>query len=252
MFYSKYRRGRSTYRRRGRITKLSKYNTYRNRSSAAQASQIYSLARRINRIQKLNKPEIKLVHSNQSDTLTFTDQLSQNVYPLLLNGATSFFDVIDGKFARLNSLRLTMSYRYEDATLVDISNDGKTSQRLPQPVYLRMVFVQFKASRHSDVDYSDLFDTTTNFTRVRGPLADGSARVVKILSDKKFMINYNRQTINKVIKFKYLRNYYKPQDETYAKGDVRLYIQAWNPNASSDASTNVILTFNVKVAYTDA
>lgn len=240
------------YKYNRRTAKLSKYNTYRNRSSVAQASQIYSLARRINRIQKLNKPEIKLAHSNQSDTLTFTDQLSQNVYSLLLNDSTAFFNVIDGNFARLNSLRLTMSYRYEDATLVDISNDGKTSQRLPQPIYLRMLFVQFKASRQNDVDYNELFDATTNFTRVRGPLADGSARIVKILSDKKFMINYNRQTINKVIKFKYLRNYYKPTSEPYAKGDVRLYIQAWNPNASSDASTNVVLTFNVKVAYTDA
>lgn len=246
-----YRRGAKFYKRK--TATLSRYNTYKNRSSAAQANQIYNLARRINRIQRLNKPEIKLAHANFVEELTFEDNISQNAYSLLQNGTTAFSSLIDGKFARLNSLTLTMSFRYDNASLIDYSDiAAQVNQRLPQPVYLRMLFVQFKASRQSNPDYGDLFDTTNGFTRTRGPLRDGAARVCKILSDRKFIVNYNRQTINKVIRFNYLRNYYAPPAETLAKGDVRLYIQCWNPSGVNDATTNVILTMNAKTAYTDA
>lgn len=244
-----YRRGAKFYKRK--TANLSRYNTYKNRSSAAQANQIYNLARRINRIQRLNKPEIKLAHANFVEDLTFEDSIAQNTYSLLQNGSTAFASLINGKFARLNSLTLTMSFRYDNAALTEIPETGY-SQRLPQPIYLRMLFVQFKASRQSNPDYADLFDTTNGFTRTRGPLRDGAARVVKILSDKKFMVNFNHQTINRVIRFNYLRNFYAPPSETLAKGDVRLYIQCWNPNAVNYDGTNVILTMNSKTAYTDA
>lgn len=245
--FARYNRSRRI-RRRG-TARLSRYNTYKNRSSAAQASQIYHLAKRINRIQKLNKPEIKLTHVNFNDALNFTDSLSQNIYSLLRNGNDALSSVIDGKFARLNSLTFTMSFRYDDSSYVVTSD---TTQRLPQPIYLRLLFIQTKASRQSSVDAGELFDTTSAFTRTRGPLADGSARIVKILSDKKFMINFNHQTVNKVIKFKYLRNYYKPSTEGLAKGDILVYVQCWNPNSANDDTTNVMLTINSKLAYTDA
>lgn len=248
MPYRRYTRRSTNYRRR-RTARLSKYNTYRHRSSAAQASQIYNLARRVNHIQRLNKPEIKLAHYNVNDNLTFTDQISQSVYKLLTSGTSDLSAVIDGKFARLNSMTLTMSFRYDDSSYVVTT---ETTQRLPQPIYLRLLIVQTKASRQSNIDSNELFDATNGFTRTRGPLADGSARIVKILSDKKLMINFNRQTVNRVIRFKYLRNYYKPTTEGLAKGDVLLFLQCWNPLNVNDSSTNVILTFNAKTAYTDA
>lgn len=251
MVYRRFARyNRSRRIRRTGTARLSRYNTYKNRSSAAQASQIYHLARRINRIQKLNKPEVKLAHFNVNDNLAFTDGIGQNTYRLLQNGTSELSSIIDGKFARLNSMTFTMSFRYDDPSYVVSS---ETTQRLPQPIYLRLLFVQFKSSRQSAPEVADLFDTTSGFTRTRGPLADGAARVCKILSDKKFMISYNRQTINRVLRFNYLRNYYKPVNEPTAKGDVRLFLQVWNPNVTvDDETTNVILSFNVKTAYTDA
>lgn len=248
MVYYKKTRKTTTWRRPRRTT-FSRYATYRNRSSASQARQIYLLNKKVNRIQKLNKPEIKLAHYNASDALNFTDELRENVYPILRNGDSPLSSVIDGKFARLNSITFTMSFRYDDASIIVRS---ETARRLPQPVYLRMLFVQMKASRQSSVDAGDLFDTTSGFTRTRGPLADGASRIVKVLSDKKFMINYNRQTVNKVIRFKYLRNYYKPATEALAKGDVFVYVQCWNPNSPVDDASNVVLTMNSKLAYTDA
>lgn len=249
VYRTNYLRRRTTRARRARRTKLSRYNTYRHRSSAAQASQIYSLARRINRIQKLNKPEIKLAHYNVVDDLTFTTPILEQQYKLLQNGTTALSGVIDGKFARLNSLKFTMSFKYDDPTYIATS---ESTWRLPQPIYLRLLFVQTKATRQSDIEFNELFDTTSGFTRTRGPLADGSARIIKILSDKRLMINFNNQTINRVIRFKYLRNYYKPSTEGYAKGDVVLFVQCWNPRGVSDTATNVQLIFNAKTAYTDA
>lgn len=254
-----YRRGAKFYKRK--TATLSRYNTYKNRNSAAQAMQIYSLARRINRIQKLNKPEIKLAHfyydnpldiSAESNIASFSQRLLMNsTFDGDTQTNTAFDDLIDGKFARLNSMQFTMSFRYDDAAFVPIGETG--NQRLPQPIYLRLLFVQFKSSRGTTLSATDLFDTSTPFSRVRGPLADGTARVVKVLSDKKLMVNYNHQTINRRVNFNYLRNYYKPANESIAKGDVWLFVQCWRPTTGiDDRTTSVNMTINVKTAYTDA
>lgn len=252
-----YYRKRYVSRRRARRT-LSNYGIATRTSAKAQSRQIYALKRRMNYIQRLNKPEIKLIHHYSGETLNFNAQgISEVIKPLLIDNrvvddapaSLPISQVIDGKFARLNSMTVTLSYRYEGAGIVQ----SDTLQRLPQPIYLRMVFYQLKTSRDAGVTTSDIIDLHDGFSRTRGPLADGSARIVKILADKKYMINYNGQTVNRVVRFNYLRNYYKPTNEAFPKGDVRVIIQAWNPSSSvTDATTNVILTFNVKTAYTDA
>ena len=59
VYYRKYRRTGRGYARRGR-SGYSMYKLYKSRSSGAQSRQIYGLNRKINRIERMTKPEIKI------------------------------------------------------------------------------------------------------------------------------------------------------------------------------------------------
>lgn len=225
--------------------KFSRYNTYRNRSSKAQASQIYALNRKINRIQRLTRPETRIRNG------TLTD---------IISGGASVFDItplvsrtedpdtgvttgdFNGNFARLNSLTY-----YGSAVLsAPITN-------ALQPRQFRVVIVQTKTTRSDDIAAGDVLrtDTEDGPIIINGPLSDGTGRICNVLSDKKYTLSFQRPIVNIKTKLRYLRNYYIDPDSTEAVPKGKIYAIVYlEPIVSG--GTAVRINHGYKLAYTDA
>ena len=117
MAYGRTRRRR--YNRKKRT--LSSYNIATKTGAKAQSRQIYALKRRVNWIQRLTKPEVRV----QNQALTLYSQGTNPItfavgsgYGLLQFGSTTFSypQGILGDFARLNSFTLSGSLQYSSLT----------------------------------------------------------------------------------------------------------------------------------------
>ena len=142
----KYRR----YRKRSNYRKgLSSYNIATKTNARAQSKQIYYLNKKINRIQRLTKPEI-LINERQSGTIT----QSSNSIPWKYGGFiknfivpnlgiestgvnTEYLSNTANNFARLQSFVLYGNWQYTAVNSTSV------------PETLRIVIVQLKTSRDS-------------------------------------------------------------------------------------------------------
>lgn len=243
-----YRRTRRTYTRRSAkrsgYRTFSRYSTYRHRSSKAQAYQIYALNRKVQRIQRLTRPETIIRNGTLTDISTGGAYVF-DLTPLIPRtedpetGVTS--GDFNGNFARLNSLTY-----YGNAVITSPSAST-------EPRQFRVVIVQTKSTRSSDLETNDILRTETNDGPliVNGPLSDGTSRVAKVLSDKKYTLSFQRPIVSIKTKLKYLRNYYiDPQNtEAIPKGKVYVFIYL---GGSTSGATLVNINHGYKLAYTDA
>lgn len=254
---------RYTTRRRARRT-LSNYRIATRTSAKAQSRQIYALKKRVNKIQRLTKPEIVTIQRNSSaiDLLsgqgpvnwittgtTLIGVIQPNLGSIVSNTAGSITSNVPNNFARLNSLRIYGNMQYTSITNTSV------------PVNLRIVVVQQKASRQSALTFNDVFTSGTsgndNFSAVFGPLQIGLARTCKVLSDKRYCLSYQRPSINIRTNLKYLMNFYRDSNsndsgtessEAYYKGSIYLYYAIYSQATESIGSLNLMY----KLAYTDA
>lgn len=260
--FARYNRSRRI-RRRG-FAKFSKYNTYRNRSSVAQASQIYRLNKKINYIQKLNKPEIKIAPLVQN---TFTTPASANatrpngyVLTNLVNEDTTTVPTgyvkVNGRFARMQSMKITGTFTYTKNLTSNLD-----MQRMP--CYLRIVIVQLRAARTDEIRTDDVWTLTTEaggagtalseYNKLRAPLAVGLARKAKVLSDKRYQISDTRQSVDIKTNLRYIRNWYSAPSEVHAKGEIVMFVQMLNGIGDAvDDPNQASFNFVSKLAYTDA
>ena len=101
---------------------FSKYSTYKNRTSKAQAYQIYRLNKKINYIQNRTKPEVKIAPLMQQSINTAVVNTASRPDGIVL---TNFVNEdatevpagsvkINGRFARMQSLKIagTLPYTY--------------------------------------------------------------------------------------------------------------------------------------------
>ena len=268
VYYRKYRRTGRGYARRGRKG-YSMYKLYKSRSSAAQSRQIYGLNRKINRIERMTKPEIKIAPLVQQ---SITDTTEAGT---LVNGVRIFpgfnltnllgdtdatvpgYARLDGKFARLQNITMKGVFTY------NISDSTSDQQRMVG--YMRIVLVQTKTTRDDTPPYNTIFSTNVNpdstgttaltsFSMIRAPLKSGSSRVVKILSDKTYMLSDTRQAVNIKTKLRYLRNWYINAIDDRPKGQVYMYVMLYNQDttAGADNVSHVAFNFVSKCVYTDA
>lgn len=95
-----YRRRRRTYRRRRAPIKyrMTRYNTYRYRSSKAQANQIYRINRKVNNIEKRTKPEIKIAQN------TYNFSMSEYCGEIFGGLTTLIHNSIKGRIARIQDV----------------------------------------------------------------------------------------------------------------------------------------------------
>ena len=241
--YRSYRRTGKRYAR-SQNSRFSRYNTYRYRSSKAQASQIYALNRKVQKIQRLTRPETLIRHGTLTDISTGGGYVF-DLTPLIPRTEDSSTGVttgdFEGNFARLNSLTY-----YGNAVL---SSPSASSE----PRQFRVVIVQTKATRPSDLEANDILRTETNDGAIiiNGPLSDGAGRVAKILSDKKYTVSFQNPIVNIKTKLKYLRNYYLDPQNTEAVPKGKIYVFVYL-GPSSSGNTIVTINHGYKLAYTDA
>ena len=263
------------YRRRYAKKPLSNYNIATRTGAKSQSKQIYYLKKRINRIQRLTKPEIRIIQRNADKinllsgqgNVTWTFSVTPNgtntriIFPPLGSiEANTYGGSTEGEalsapspnnFARLNGLKIYGNMQYTALS--------ETSA----PVNVRLVIVQSKTTRYEGVTAADVFTSgisgEDNFAAVFGPLQIGLARTCKVLSDKRYCLSYQRPSVNIRTSLKYLMNYYRDSNSNTASG----------PASSSDgvakgviyvfyaiytAATTTVGTLNLmyKLAYTDA
>lgn len=280
VFYRKYRRTGNRYARKGKKS-YSMYKLYKNRSSGAQARQIYGLNKKLKYIQRRTRPEINIaplvsttMRSDQGTPIYTGSQVK--LFSLQLTNivsadapATAGYARIEGRFARIQNITIKGTFSYYSASAgLDVVTD---LQR--QPAYARIVIYQTKASRSNDLDSSDVFSVTTagttadstgsggsflnNYALMRAPLAVGLARVAKVISDKLYTISDTKQSIMIKTKLRYVKNWYQAPNENTPKGNVRMMVLLYNTSANNDDADVVLasecrLDLISKCVYTDA
>lgn len=262
MAYKK-RSYRKTYRKR----KLSNYNIATKTSAKAQSKQIYALKKRINYIQRLTKPEIVIQQREATprnitaaidERMTFPQLIGETttsnpeIYPVALNTVSSTASTTGEKpnqFARAHSITFYGNWQY--------STIGATNT----PLTMRVVIAQTKLTRGARLDTDDIFTSgntaSSRFAAVYGPLQNGLSRTCKVLSDKRYQLNYQRPNVSIQTRLRYLSNFYRDNNnddggetsEIYPKGSIYVFYAIYTPASTVSAST-----FNLmyKLAYTDA
>lgn len=254
---------RRVSRRRGRKT-LSNYRIATRTGARAQASQIYSLKRWIGRIQRRTRPEIVTIQrtsqpvalsSLSGPILWPIDQSTSLAYAGPQLGSATIDSIsgnltqpVPNNFARLQSFTFYGTIQYNSIS--------ETSA----PETWRIVILQSKATRQSGFTFSDVFTApNTRFNEVYGPLQTGLARTAKVLSDKRYILSYQRPSITVKTRLKYLLNYYRDTNDNsnsmsssdnVPKGAIFVF---WAKYVSGSDNANVSTgQFMYKLAYTDA
>lgn len=240
MVYRRRYAGRRTTRSRRRT--LSSYSIATRTSARAQSRQIYAINRRISGIQRRTRPEIKSTVINgtswsvSSTNETHGQLVSYGIAPT----------PIDGNFARLQSATAYFSARYTNAP-----------ETTSSPVTFRIVGIQTKTTRSSDMTNTDVFYGVVDGRQqppeyadigMNGPLHTGLGRIGKVLFDRKFYLSFQRPCISTKLRMRRLLNYYKSETEGIAKGHIYIFILAYAPIVG----TSYTFDLNSKIAYTDA
>ena len=278
VYYRRYRR--TTRRGYARRRTLSSYSIATRTSAKSQSRQIYALRRRIARIQRLTKPEIKIaplvsggmrlsngtVPSGYIRARVYLPVNLSNVVAASTTSPGTGVAVLGGRFARLQSIVLKGHLSYTADALI-----GGTGDNFPPeyadlqrgPAMMRIVIIQLKATRSNGLPApSDVWSYTTSgsdqaegstymtdIALLRAPLRLGVGRIAKVLSDKTYMLSDTCQAMNIKTKLKYLKSWYRSPTEDIAKGSVAMYVMMYSPdNLAADCDFDYVS----KCAYTDA
>lgn len=248
-YRSRYRKSPRRYRRG---SKFSRYNTFRYRSAKAQANQIYSLNKKVNKIEQRTKPEIKIFQNAYNFSMS---DFCGHVYGGLTTGINSS---IQGRIARLQDISAWFNV-WKSPT---VAENMFTST-------IRVIVFQIRQSMSSN-DFPfhayDIFNISnaemenTDMTvrkraymrAIFGPLKYGISTKVKILRDFKVSISPDRQRASKRMKIKNPITIEKSQvsSEPYPQNGV-FYTALYTCNKQGMTTDEVQFQCNVKVAYVD-
>lgn len=247
MAYRRRRYGRRRRRRGNR--KFSRFNTYRNRSSKAQAYQIYSLNRKINAIQKRTKPEIKIYQNNYSFNAS---EYCGNLF----GGCTTALDsIMQGKIARIQNINNWFTV-WKDPSMAGV--EFTFTIRIVMYQYREALpSVQTTPEKIFNITEQDLTNQNLTIrkrklmTALYGPLRQGVSAKFKILRDFKMYLGPTRERANKCA---YLRKPFTLQkgdnNQDYPKGTILW--QALLTSNKDDLALNAIqFNHNLKIAYVD-
>ena len=247
-----YKRKRST---------LSNYKIATKTSAKAQSKQIYALKRRVNRIYRMNKPEVRIqqrlgsgvaLSSNTAGVFQFDSTSGLGATSAIIPYLGSSYSADTGSapinnFARMRSFNLYGHLEY--STLATTS----------QPVTVRIVIVQTKTTRAEDLTVDDIFasgtDVSSGFQKVYGPLQLGLSRTCKVLSDKRYILSYQRPSLTIRTNLKYLLNFYRDRtsasggiSESVAKGTIYVFYACQGLGLATNPA---LLTNSYKMAFID-
>lgn len=254
---------KKTYNRKGKT--LSKGNIYRKKSAYSQARQIAALNRKLNRISKLNRPEIvsKLFQASKtfnglgsnsviSDTfLGFMIQPSTECY-YNYNASSysgSVFPAIQGTYLQIWGGSLKFSVQYNNNIVI-----GDVAR--PFSANVRVVILMRKSSYNNSVASTDPASYIDNYTVANQnllhlyPLRDGITSECRVLYDKFFKIG-SATTIEKSFKWKIPRTRYeKMPNVNFPKYCIYGYIIV-NGLDNFGPGDSVSLDSVLKVNYSD-
>lgn len=253
MAYGKKRYYKRKFKRRGMGT-FSRYKTYKNRSSKAQAYQIYRLNKKVNTIQKRTKPEIKI--ENADNNYYNSGAISVTGYRQQIKMIAPFSGTpYKGRLVRLQNVKVWGNLEY--------MGDAEFAK----PIQVRMIFYQ---SKGKGVDHDGannvMFDpatffrnTATNLEEYNGPLSPGITSNIKIVKDKRVVLNSNT-VLKKNFRFNLKHLYYLRTDKdieeiqitdyTHYHGWLGCYIFVLNDN-SAPSIHKVVLNMYWQAAYYD-
>lgn len=264
MVFGRIRYAKRSFSRMRRSKTLSSYRIATRTGAKAQSRQIYALNRKIRRIERRTRPEIKIL---EYDGSSITPGSVQTAGSGSYAGGYSVFgsnlaNTIDGNFARLLDATFYFTASY---------NSGTTNIT---PYYIRVVGVQLKATRSDDLNFLDVWSynagglpstgngfiisTTDDNTKSAkdaffGPLSTGLARTAKVLFERKLYLTDQRPTVSFKAKVRRLLNFYKNPSENIAKGAIRVFVLIYNSSVNGAGSVvSMNFELNAKLAYTDA
>lgn len=236
MAYGRKRRGYSRRGRRGR--RLSSYNIATKTSAKSQSKQIYALNRRISYIQRMTKPQMKVQQAGLTEPQEFSGDAYVNlfgtpIYPRLETGSTFVPSTTDtpkaqNRFSRLQRFSLYANIHYFTAPTSGIL-----------PVTFRVIIVQTKVASADAIVPADIFTSMNNdtsyFAGTFGPLQNGLARQIKVLSDKRYTLSFQRPSITVQTHLKYLMPVYydkntsssdESSNNTIPKGAIYVFVSS--------------------------
>lgn len=232
---------RTSKRGKGK-TKFSKFNLYTHRSAKSQASQIYSLNKKVNSVYKSIKPDIDTVigPGNPSTSLTF----QQNSVAAFILAS---IPIIDNNtlgnlgqnldFINIRNVRFQFLYRFN--SLSDST----------QPIYIRLTFLKLRIGTTSFPSATSIFSENADpYVKVRGPLHMNLYDTgYKIVGDYKYKITKSNPNLDFKISFKGFR--LDKGSSTMPKNGLVCYVYLWNPNYAHAENCAEGQSF-YKLAYT--
>lgn len=183
MAYRRY--GKRSYKKRyyKRKRTFSRYNTYRHRSSKAQAYQIYKLNKKVNHVYKMTKPELQIYtddinnsgtpHIDIDLTTSDTNGYKSACLPIINRGNGCF----NGHYARIKDVTITASLEYMGNPL-----EGAQTQTCG----LRLIFFRTRADMVENPNRTDILkilnDKPNNYY-LNCPLEQGFSTRYKLVKD---------------------------------------------------------------------
>lgn len=253
------------YKRYGRKSKFTKYNTYKNRGSKAQANQIYSLSKRISSIEKKTKPEYLQHEYYTSLTVPSTGLWRNDRYNVLeMSGDNQMLvqtaGSIHGSAIRMIKLIIWGSItRLPASHSVLQDNPGYLVDNLPydNPVLVRLLVGLLPRSSTSVPAVTEIFKTDGDYRvdNFKAPLMKGAGQVITIKKFKKYSMILNNQ-MSKTFKFTvplYGAICRKVEGNAYPFHTPFIFSSVLNNEYDMEQPIGeVSISLNAKLIYTDA
>lgn len=269
---------RSSYRRKGRRSSrtLSTRRIFNNKSARAQAAQINALKRRINRVYRAAKPEVKVVETLRTERMLLPN-MDDNViaFDFVRPSVGTADDQRVGSVVHMLQPTLFISGKYDSPTR---SNPAPiyNSQLLRNGAAIRIIAIQSKFALnipptineilHSNISTS--FQGVDNIANLRIPFEVGITTRYAVIYDKVKYFSFDKPIWSQRINFKpKIRNLkWNPEsgggsDESYIYpvGTIFVYLvqgglesNNLDVNAEGNDFTRITLSWSQKLAYTDA
>lgn len=187
-YYKRYYRKRPSYGRYKKRT-FTRFNTYKNRSSKAQAYQIYKLNKKVNHVYKMAKPEIQIytddkyhnngqAHIEANLDTTHTNGMNSGIVQLI--GKQN--EVFNGHYARIKDVSLS-------GGLTFMGNPANIDQHLT--CGLRLIFFRLKNDQYANPARTDVLRIINDKNQeyyMTSPLEEGFSTRYKLVADRKFYL----------------------------------------------------------------
>lgn len=251
---------RKRYYRKRRI--LKKSSIFGKKSAKSQAKQIYALNKKINRVEKLTKPEILVHNCPKCNEITIDCRPDAEPAPKTLDTLYGFL-ISDLKHSQTNHGYTNFAYtgklcRVQNMVIYHTMEMSRSPQSgydsAPQDAYVRITYQ--KIFKNLDIG-SNMIKLHNNYSdgafRVKGPLSEGITAQGKIIYDKVFKLDDNHTKKIVKINFKHFNLRNPDQNELFDAGELYYNITVYNATGYSAVPSPALVkcSTGVKLAYID-